>query len=265
VKTLALSLALVGLLHASARAEVDSTCVSCHAEEEDEELSAPVEEWRRSVHGAAEVSCDSCHGGNPFEEDAELSMDEDKAGYLGEPGWSEVPGFCGACHEEIQDAYLEGTLGQRMAQGERVAVCSTCHEAHAVHPPVPREILKEERCGECASFLPLIASLEDGFTRVDRELSPLRDWIDTALADRELGGLHHEAILRIHSYDRPRIEEIAGRAKHRLQEISADTAALREQARFRRLLGAGIVGALLVAGFLGDRLSATFRRKESDE
>ena len=66
-------------------AEALDACVSCHAEEEDSDLSTPVEEWRRSVHAEAEVSCDGCHGGNPHEEDEELSMDEGDAGFLGAP------------------------------------------------------------------------------------------------------------------------------------------------------------------------------------
>ena len=244
--------------------EVESTCVSCHAEEENVDLSAPVDEWRGSVHAAHEISCDACHGGDPFEEDADLSKDEKEAGYLGAPGWAEVPAFCGTCHEDIQQAHGEGVLGQKMARGERVAVCSTCHDAHAVVRPVPREILTEERCGECAGLRDLVGDMDDGFSRALGALDELRGGIDTSLVDSQVDELGWQAVLRVHSFDRPRIEEMAALARGRLNHLSEDTHDLAVEARFRRQLGFAVGGVLLALCLLANHLSARYRSEEEE-
>jgi hypothetical protein len=257
---LALALWLVAGWTANARAEeMESTCVSCHAEEEEPELSAPVEEWRGSVHAAHEVSCDACHGGDPFEEEADLSMDEE-VGYLGTPGWAEVPAFCGACHEDIQRAHAEGVLGQGLARGERVTVCSECHDAHAVVHPVPRKILTDERCGECAGLRDLVADMEDRFSAALGALDEIRSRIDTSLVHREVAELRERAVLDVHSFDRPRIEETAALARQRLNHLGERTRDLALEARFRRLIGFGVSGALLTLCLLTNRLSAQRRR-----
>jgi hypothetical protein len=244
--------------------ELGGTCVSCHAKEEDEELSEPVGEWKQSVHHAVEVSCDSCHGGNPFEEDADLSMDEENAGYLGSPGWSEVAEFCGACHETIHESFSQGALGQRLAAGEQVAVCTTCHGAHEVRSPAPREILTEDRCGECSEFEPLVAPMEDAFIEAERALDDLRGAIDISVVEAELHELHEDAILHVHTYDRPQVEEMASLARARLGGIAQQTQALVAEVRFRRTLGVGLVSVLLVAGIApGRSLSAIGRRRRS--
>lgn len=260
-------IAMLALVFVSAPAlaeEFPSTCVSCHAEEEDVELSAPVEEWREGVHAAAEVSCDACHGGDPSEEDEELSMDEENAGYLGSPGWQDVPEFCGVCHEDIQEAHGQGALGQKIARGERAAVCSTCHDSHAVQHPVPREILTEERCGECAEFADLVGDMEEGFSRAQGSLDDLRSTIDTSTVDRQVKELRRDAVLTVHSYERPRIEAVAELARERLEGVDAATRELEAEARFRRRTGLAVSGVLLLLCVGVNRLNGSGGKAEAE-
>lgn len=267
----ATALTLVWFLPGSARAqETDTSCVSCHLDAEDPDLSAPVEEWRHSVHATAEVSCDACHGGDPFEEDEELSMDEEEAGFMGAPGWADVPEFCGSCHEEILDAYRQSVMASLIGVGVRVAVCTTCHmsDGHAISHAVPREILTEERCGEChdpARGIVLRDLLEDLGARIGsarERLDEIREMMDVSALDQELGEIRWRAVVAAHTYDRHKITEVSRVARERLEGLSVTTRARAEQAAFRQRVGFGVVGFLLAAclGVIG--LQRSLRRRD---
>jgi len=254
---------------AEAPQEAPNTCIGCHVEEEDEELSAPVAEWRRSVHARAEVTCDACHGGDPLEEDEELSMSEDDAGYVGAPSWSEVPAFCGACHEEILEGYSESVMAEHLEEGERVAVCTTCHmsEGHAIVSQTPREILTEERCGECHDADRAIALrdvLEKTSARiatVDQQVERVRGRIDTGRLDRELREIRKRHLVIAHTYDLDRISEVAQVCDERLQAVTSQADELIQEVRFRRNLGGGVVAFFIIASFGALRLERDLRRR----
>jgi hypothetical protein len=235
-------------------AEALDACVSCHAEQEDSDLSTPVEEWRRSVHAEAEVSCDGCHGGNPYEDDEELSMDEGDAGFLGAPGWADVSEFCGACHEEILDAYRQSVMGTIIEKGVKAAVCTTCHMhgGHAIAHADPREILTEARCGVCHEATRAIVLrdlLEETGGRIEAAragLDGISRIIDVSRLDREVKEIRQRAVVIAHTYDRERIAEFAGVAHARLDAVASETLELEGEAVFRRRMGFGVVGALLL-------------------
>ncbi len=136
-----------------AREPRESTCITCHEFEEEEELSRSVPEWRESVHARHEVSCDACHGGDPREEDADLSMSEE-AGFLENPAWMEMADYCGVCHESLAARYTSGVFGELLRAGVRVPSCATCHmsEGHRISPSRPDELLSGERCPSCAEL-----------------------------------------------------------------------------------------------------------------
>jgi hypothetical protein len=163
----ALALLLAGAAGCAAPEADESTCVSCHEREEADipqkasldpggvahvefEFSRPTAEWRESVHAAAEVSCDACHGGDPHEPDEELSMSEE-AGFLENPAWTEVADWCGVCHEGIAAAYARGAFGRAMREGTRVPTCVTCHmpAGHRITESQPDQILTASLCPQC--------------------------------------------------------------------------------------------------------------------
>lgn len=251
--------------------EPPSTCITCHAEEEDEELSAPVEEWRRSVHAAASVGCDSCHGGDPQQDDQELSMDEEDAGYLGAPGRKDVIAFCGTCHEKIAEGFQQSVMGGKSLEGEKVANCTTCHmiDGHAISKPDPHEILTKKRCSQCHDGERAIAlrdSLEmlDGLIqRADARVAPLRGAIDTSLLDIELRDARDHAVVIAHTYDLPRIKKVAAGTAQRLGKLKSEAERLEAEVAFRRRIGAGAVAFFAVGCLVALRISSNLRRRDS--
>lgn len=262
-------LALLGVaVSAAAAPEEPSTCISCHVDE-DEDLSAPVEEWRRSTHAQVDVSCDACHGGDPLAEDEEASMSEDDAGFVGAPGWREVPELCGACHEDVLQGYRESVMAGMIGDGERVAVCTTCHmtDGHAIVPVTPRQVLTEERCGEChdpqraLDLLDALESTQTHFEAVESDLAGLRGRIDTGLVDREMRELRSRYVVIAHTYDRERIVEVAQVSSARLDAVADEADALGAELDFRRRLGVAVVAffALACAGAI--QLERDLRRR----
>ncbi|GAF82631.1 unnamed protein product, partial [marine sediment metagenome] len=57
--------------------EAEDQCVACHVELDDE-LAAPVEQFKTDVHSAAGLGCADCHGGDPTSDDPDESMDPKK-------------------------------------------------------------------------------------------------------------------------------------------------------------------------------------------
>lgn len=253
--------------------EPESTCITCHALEEDEELSAPVEEWRHSVHAAASVGCDSCHGGDPSQEDADLSMDEEEAGYLGSPGRKEVISFCGGCHEEIAAGFEQSVMGRKSTEGEKVANCTTCHmiDGHAIERPDPRVILTKNRCGQCHEGERAIAlrdqleMLDALIQRADERVKPLRGSIDTSTLDSELRDAREHAVVIAHTYDLPRIQEVAKGTAQRLSTVKSKAERLEAEVAFRRKIGVGVVAFFTIGCVAALRISSNLRRRGSSD
>jgi hypothetical protein len=258
-----------GLGTAEAAEEAVDECMSCHEAEEEPELSEPVEQWRESVHAEAEVGCDACHGGDPSQDDEELAMDEDEAGFVGSPSWHEVPEFCGACHEDVLDGYSQSVMASKIEEGEAVAVCTTCHmpEGHAIVRPSAREILTEERCSEChdaeraVELRELLDETSGHIASVEAQLAALHGRIDTSRVDHEVQEIRARAVVIAHTYDRERIAEVAQVARERLDAAGAAADALRGESEFRRRLGFGVVAFFVLTCLGALRLESDVHRR----
>jgi len=256
---------------AHAQKEPESTCVSCHAAEEDEKLSAPVEEWRRSVHAAANVGCDSCHGGDPQQEDQELSMDEEAAGYMGSPGRKDVIAFCAGCHEKIANGFRQSVMGKKSTAGEKAANCTTCHmiAGHAISHPNPREILTKKRCSQChegdraIALRDEIEKLRGLIQRADARVAPLRGAIDTSLLDGELKDALEHSVVIAHTYDLERIREVAKGTAERLSTVKAKADRLESEVASRRRIGVGAVAFCGLGCLVTLRISSSVKRRSS--
>jgi predicted CXXCH cytochrome family protein len=151
---------------ATTSAQPDS-CVKCHAEIGDE-LAAPIAQVQNDVHGRRGLSCASCHGGNPKDDDHDRSMDPAK-GFIGTPSPRQVQSFCGKCHSNAevmkqynpairvdQEAeYVTSVHGKLVARGDqKAATCISCHGHHGVKavkdsssPVFATQVA--ETCGRC--------------------------------------------------------------------------------------------------------------------
>lgn len=125
------------------------TCLECHLQLDDKELKAPALGIKKDVHYQREISCSGCHGGDPSQEDPELSMSPAK-GFRGAPKPAQIPAFCGRCHSDVEymkrynpklatdqfAQYKTSIHGKRLAQGDTlVANCTSCHGVHGILPP----------------------------------------------------------------------------------------------------------------------------------
>lgn len=264
-----LLLAVAVLVYGSpGHAEEINTCISCHVKEKEEDLSAPVEEWRKSTHAKAEVSCDACHGGDPLEPDEELSMSED-AGFVGAPGWYDVPTLCGACHEEMLDGYSESVMAAQIDDGKRVAVCTTCHmtHGHAITHIEPSEVLTAENCGKCHDpqrAFNLLGVLESAGHKLETAhalVEGLHGRIETGRLDRELAEINSRYLVTAHTYNVERIAEIADVASVRVDALAETVADLGEEVRFRRRLGGAAIGFFTLVCIGALSLERNLRRR----
>ncbi len=274
MRRLEASLAALFLLGAPAalgapEASDESTCVSCHLEEEGDvteavvdaegtlrvefAFSAPTHEWRESIHAAHEVSCDGCHGGDPHEPDEDLSMSEE-AGFLENPSWTEMGQFCGVCHEAAAASYAQGAFGRAMNEGVRVATCDTCHMAdgHRIVAARPEELLAAERCGSClrvADAQALVGRLAElralHLALAGRVGAVEARGLELADVGEELARVRSSVTDAVHGFEPAAIRRAGDEARARYQELTVTTAAAEDQLASR--LGVGLVLAAALA------------------
>lgn len=122
----------------------EDQCYKCHKEIE----NLPKDFSENDTHRHANLSCSSCHGGDPTSDDQEIAMSS-KKGFIGIPKRKDIPKFCGKCHSNINvmriyqpriatdqvEQYYTSVHGKKLLAGdENVAECSSCHTAHAILP-----------------------------------------------------------------------------------------------------------------------------------
>jgi hypothetical protein len=117
-------------------------CLGCHLTTED----GVGELWQDDVHARAGIGCETCHGGDPAQDDSDLAK-RSGSGYRGALSAREIVLSCGGCHSDVEymkvrkpllpvdqlDKYRTSEHGKLLAKGEtRVAQCASCHGAHGV-------------------------------------------------------------------------------------------------------------------------------------
>jgi predicted CXXCH cytochrome family protein len=100
------------------------------------------------AHLKAGISCAGCHGGDPNDNDAEISMSRAR-GFTGIPLKKDIPNLCGKCHSNIEymrkfrprivtdqvEQYYQSNHGKQLVRGDRnVADCTSCHTSHSILP-----------------------------------------------------------------------------------------------------------------------------------
>lgn len=124
-------------------------CISCHASENMKPEYQPiVEAWQGSWHAQNNISCESCHGGDP--KDSALSMSRER-GFVGVPSSQAVPEFCGKCHIGILSNYVESGHGKALKASKKSPTCVTCHGSHNIQR-ASINIINEQLCTKCHSY-----------------------------------------------------------------------------------------------------------------
>ena len=108
-------------------------CIECHSIL-DGKYKAPADMFKSDIHYRKGITCASCHGGNPKEEDPDKAMDK-SAGFIGVPHGSEVSRICAKCHSTEYKTLSESVHGeQSTGKGLIINNCVTCHGIHNIIP-----------------------------------------------------------------------------------------------------------------------------------
>lgn len=128
--------------------QTKNSCLDCHSQL-DPPLHVSPDEYNSSIHAQKDVTCVTCHGGDPATDDVDKSMSP-AAGFKGHLERKQIPSFCAKCHANA--AYIRGfdpslrtdqyaqyqtsVHGKLLAKGDtKVAVCIDCHGVHDIQPP----------------------------------------------------------------------------------------------------------------------------------
>jgi hypothetical protein len=124
---------------------VKSNCVRCHLTA-GRELTAPAQDFARSVHDLHGMTCSDCHGGN---RDKDESAHEEEFGFIGTKLSAHMAG-CAGCHSEQAEAVKSGPHYWDFSKqvNLKYPVCSDCHGHHDVEKP-PAEFSLKTVCREC--------------------------------------------------------------------------------------------------------------------
>jgi len=184
----------------------DNACIQCHRDLPGRSSEIVAVEWRGSVHYAAGVGCEQCHGGNARVRRDQFASDDEwkRAAHLErdpqlmfryrteEPFVSTARGrsvsyFCGKCHADIKEKHLGSPHG---AFGD--PTCLYCHGggSHAITEPTldiidTRGRAEGGRCSPChlASSMKTVGRIkemleqtEDRIREGDESYQELEGW-----------------------------------------------------------------------------------------
>lgn len=240
----------------------ESVCLQCHGAQPGR-LGAPVGLWRGSVHAGNGVSCHDCHGGDPT--DLANAMSPDR-GFLGVPTVEQIPAFCGRCHVGVQDDYLASAHGRALTRGG--AQCVTCHGNHRVEQ-ASLALINAKDCSRCHEFgradeiRSSMAAVDEGIQRLDARISTLRRiGVATKPIAAELFALRNDYHRLFHSVEIERVRLESAQFAQRLNQVEHKLVALEDELLWRRQIGAGVVGLLLLAGILLLLVRKTYQEEE---
>ncbi len=121
-------------------------CVACHGNPElfvkERLLHRYYQDWIKSPHAAAGLSCADCHGGDPTATEATAAHGE--ALRLINPAsplyYKNQPATCGTCHADKLEQFKTSKHYQALMADLVAPTCTTCHQAMN-RRPYYREIL----------------------------------------------------------------------------------------------------------------------------
>lgn len=142
---------------ASAAQEDNATCLGCHsnaglsvtlASGEVLPLSVDPQVYNASVHGAAGLTCVSCHTNIDGYPHPKLTAGDRRSFQL------ERYQQCQSCHADQYSAALDSNHARELAAGNRnAAICTDCHGAHNIsNPSSPRQKISTT-CQQCHSAI----------------------------------------------------------------------------------------------------------------
>jgi len=202
-----------------------NNCVQCHRDLPGRSSELVALEWEKSVHHAAGVACDGCHGGNASVRREQFDSDEafkaaahlqrnpefllmhgEQREFVSSARGRSVSYFCGQCHSQIKEKHLGSPHGDF---GD--PTCLYCHGqgSHKITDATPaiidvRSASEGGRCSRCHAegtmeavgrIKKLLIETEQRIDSSGRKYAELEDW---GYRNLELEGLHHH-VGEVHS------------------------------------------------------------------
>ena len=221
-------------------AEIDakSACLECHTSDVMSiELQRIPQDWKMSWHYQNDVSCHDCHGGDS--RDANMAMSH-KRGFVGLPGHTEVPEFCGKCHIGILKNYLESGHGKALKATGEGPNCVTCHGSHNIQK-VSIELINVQLCSKCHSYeramimKQAIFEIENKIEKIEKDLNTLRaEGVYPAKEDQRLFDAHAKFRTLFHTIDVPLIKNKTDAFAKDLDIIQSDIEGTFSEISFRK-------------------------------
>ncbi|MBT1074565.1 cytochrome c3 family protein [Geobacter grbiciae] len=251
-------LLLLSLFPAYARCQEQTVCLQCHGAQTGKG-GAPVKAWRGSVHADNGISCNDCHGGDP--RDAANAMSPVR-GFLGVPGETGIPAFCGRCHVGIREEYLKSAHGRALGKGG--PTCVTCHGSHTVMKAT-LDLINDKNCSRChpydrASVIKEAMRQTDGsITDIARKIQQFKGkGINIEVHEKSLFDLRNRYHRLFHVVDVGRVKQESEVIRQGLGTIEQALAKLDERNKRRKIVGTTVVAGLLLATLLSYLLKKTF-------
>lgn len=257
--SLGVTLLLLGLaLPCAGLAE--TVCLQCHGSQTGRG-GIPVKQWRGSIHDENGISCNDCHGGDPT--DAANAMSPAR-GFLGAPGETAIPAFCGRCHIGIMNDYLQSAHGKALGKGG--PTCVTCHHAHDIKK-VSLDLINQVTCSRCHSY-ERAAQIKNAMRQTEANISTISlsiqalkaQGVDTDSFEKGLFSLRNSYHSLFHEVNVAKVSAQSGQINRDLAKISAQLATIEAEHRQRRLVGVFVAGVFLLGALLSYLLRKTYER-----
>ena len=109
---------------AGGEAQQGDNCSACHQKNGDQAVTL----FARSTHARSGITCNRCHGGDPFATEKQAAHG---GRFIGKPSSNDTIAMCGSCHR-AQLAAFKTSRHFPERRGVARVDCSGCHGAHLV-------------------------------------------------------------------------------------------------------------------------------------
>lgn len=256
---------LLAAVPAYSELPVDTVCIQCHGGQPGR-LGAPVKEWAGSVHQRNGISCHDCHGGDPG--DFANAMKPER-GFVGAPGYEQVPEFCGRCHVGVLADYRESAHGRKVAEGG--AQCVICHGNHAVQE-ASLDLINERDCSRCHDYS-RAAGIRAALAETDARLAVAgagferlkRLGVSVEEAKGKLFDLRNRFHRVFHSVETEKVRNETGKVQAEVALLQEQIDGYDRQTARRRVWGGLAVGLLVLLGVVLLQVRRTYADEERGE
>lgn len=247
---------------AGGQAEVD-VCIDCHSSSKvNLKLRNITDAWKESWHSRNNVSCHSCHGGDPV--DTEISAPH-KSGVIATPKYADVPESCGKCHIGILKSFYESGHKRGFKLSAKWPNCVTCHGSHNIQK-ASINIISKQLCSKCHAYEKAEAIKnaliipEKKIGGIERDINTLKsEGIFTEDEEKTLFRAHAEFRSLFHTLDVNLVKERAGEFTKRFDLLEGKIQGIFKELTFRKRFSVFLMLFFLGMGIVIFMIEKTYR------